>query len=506
MNFAEMLQIKFRSLASKKAISFEEACLTYEELNNAVDRVSALLRRLGIGKGDRVAIQLSKCLETVYFHLACFALGAVALPLNDGYTAAEVEYFVEDSGSSLFVTDSQNYLKSKDALQNMPELVVMTTDESHPGSLFYGKEIERVALIPNANYLTRENDAAMICYTSGTTGRPKGAVISHRNLIENVEDLIDVWEVSDKDLLLHTLPLFHAHGLIVSLFVALLSGATTIMHQKFDAEEVWQTIERDSCTIFMGVPTLYHRMLMAWERMPQKRDIRSMRLFTCGSAPLSEEVFDQFNRSVGHTILERYGMTETIIVTSNPYESNLRKAKSVGYPLPRVEIRIVGDDDQDVTPGDVGEVLIRGGNVFEGYWENSKKTAESFLGEWFKSGDLGYQDPDDKLRLYLVGRSKELVISGGYNVYPKEVENVLEKHPSVMEVAIVGLPDEDFGERVTAGVVLNEGIEITEDELISYCKKELASYKCPKRVYFLEDLPRNTMGKLLKDTLKKQLS
>ncbi|MBL7177522.1 MAG: AMP-binding protein [Desulfobacteraceae bacterium] len=506
MNLAEMLQIKFRSLSSKKAISFEEASLTYEELSNAVDHVSVLLRQLGIVKGDRVAIQLSKCLETVYFHLACFALGAMALPLNDGYTPTEVEYFVEDSSSSLLVTDSQNYMKSKDVLPNIPELRVMTIDEKFPGILFYGEEMERVTLIPNADYPARENDAAMICYTSGTTGKPKGAVISHRNLIKNIEDLIDVWKISDRDLLLHTLPLFHAHGLIVSLFVALFSGATTIMHRKFDAEEVWRTIERDLCTIFMGVPTLYQRMLLAWEKIPQKPDIRSMRVFICGSAPLSEELFDQFNRSVGHRILERYGMTETIIITSNPYESDLRKAKSVGYTLPTVEIRIVSDNGQDVTTGNVGEVLIRGGNVFNEYWGNPEKTAESFLGEWFKSGDLGYQDPDDNLRLYLVGRSKELVISGGYNVYPKEVENVLEKHTAVKEVAVVGLPDEDFGERVTAGVVLNEGIETTEDELISYCKTELAGYKCPKRIYFLEELPRNTMGKLLKDELKKKFS
>ena len=506
MNLTQILQSKFKAYSAKQAVIFEEKVVTFDEFDKAVNHVSELLKRRGIEKGDRVAIQLSKCLETIYFHLACTASGAITLPLNDGYTPAEVEYFVKDSGSSLFVTDSQNYQKSKEILHKIPGLKILTIDEKFPGITFYPEEMENIKSFSEPEYPTKDDDTAMICYTSGTTGKPKGTMITHRNLVENMEDLHEVWRLSDQDILLHTLPLFHAHGLMISIQGALNAGATTIMHKKFDPEQVWNTIEKKQCTVFMGVPTMYQRILNAWKELPRKPDIGSMRVFISGSAPLSEDLFNQFSDTVGYTILERYGMTETLIITSNPYEVELRKAKSVGYPLPRTAVRIIGQDGKDVTPGEVGEVCIKGGNVFNGYWQNPSKTEESFMGEWFKSGDLGYQDRHDNLRLYLVGRSKELIISGGYNVYPKEVESRLEKHRAVKEAAVIGLPDPDFGERVTAAVVLEDGAEVGEDELQAFCKIELVSYKSPKKIYFLDELPRNTLGKVLKDEIKKMFS
>jgi malonyl-CoA/methylmalonyl-CoA synthetase len=505
MNYAEILQSRFRDYSTKQAIIFEEEILTYDELNRTVNRVSEFLRRKGVKKGDRVAIQLSKCLEIIYFYLACLASGAIALQLNDAYKPAEVEYYVKNSGSSLFVTDAENYLKSKEMLQKIAKLKVVTLNEKFPEVSFYPEEMVEIKSCPEPSYPGSNGDTAMILYTSGTTGKSKGAMISHRSLIKNMEDLHKIWELSDHDISLHALPLVHGHGLILALLGTLYAGATTIMHRKFDPGCVWDTIEEKHCTLFMGVPTMYQRMLNTWEKLSQKPDISSMRLFTCGSAPLSKDIFNRFSDTVGHTILERYGLTETFVIASNPYKGGLRKEKSVGYPLPRVSVRIVGRDGIDVIPGEVGELWVKSGGVFNGYWRDPEGTEESFCGEWFKTGDLGYQDPRDNFRLYLAGRSKEMIISGGYNVYPKEVENWLEQHKAVKEAAVVALPDPDFGERVTAAVVLDDDAQAGEAELLDFCKSGLAGYKCPKKIYVVNELPRNAMGKILKGEIKKIL-
>ncbi|MGD9125414.1 MAG: AMP-binding protein [Desulfarculaceae bacterium] len=506
MNLARKLLDKPKEELWKKAITFDKETITYNDLTGNVNRVAQLLVNMGMVKGDRVAVQLSKSLETIYFHLGCCHLGCISIPLNDGYKAPEVEYLLSNSGSKLFVTDAANYLKSQDVLGRMAGLKVLTIDQKFPGAAYYPQSLESIATELSMDYPTGPDDPAMICYTSGTTGLPKGAVLTQRNLVENVEDLSRVWQMSHRDILLHTLPLFHAHGLLVSLYVALQAGAETIMHAKFVPEEVWRTIKDSACTVFMGVPTLYHRLLNSWHKMEYKPDISSMRLFTSGSAPLSEKLFQNFKSAIGHTILERYGMTETIIVTSNPIEEDARIGGSVGYPLPRVSIKVVDAKDREVAPGEVGEVCIKGGNVFQGYWQNPDKTKESFSGDWFRSGDLGFQDPHDDMRLYLVGRLKEMIISGGYNVYPKEVENLLESHQAVSEAAVFSLADEDFGERVVAAVVLKPQTKLEAQDLQDFCKQSLASYKCPKQVFYLESLPKNAMGKVLKGELKDKFS
>ena len=327
-------------------------------------------------------------------------------------------------------------------------------------------------------------------------------MITHRNLVENMQALSIAWQWTANDVLLHALPLFHVHGLNVAAQGSLYAGSTIIMHEKFDPGRVWEALENEGCTLFMGVPTLYQRLMNEWERREKKPDLRGMRVFISGSAPLSETLFHRFESATGFRILERYGMTETGMITSNLLDPDQRKAKSVGFPLGGVAIRVVGSDGADVPPGEVGEVWIRGDNVFRGYWGMPEKTGESFVNGWFRSGDLGYQDPTDRGRLYLVGRGKELIITGGYNVYPKEVENVLESHEAVQESAAAGLPDEDFGEKVVAVVVLKEGAgSLLPEVLIEHCRSRLAPYKCPKQIAIVEGLPRNAMGKIQKNRI-----
>ncbi|MEW6115268.1 MAG: AMP-binding protein, partial [Thermodesulfobacteriota bacterium] len=449
MNLAKKLSETAHAFEAKPAVIFEGRPYTYEEVDREIERYASLLDRLGVRVGDRVALQLPKCMEFVFLELAVLTVGGVALPLNPDYRPEELEYFLSDSGSSLFFTDASRFTRSRDVLAKLSGLRSVVVDGEAEGAIALGAELVKIPAGYVREFPAKEDDVAIICYTSGTTGRSKGAMITHRNLVSNMMALHRSWQWSDRDVLLHVLPLFHVHGLFVALHGGLNAGATIIMHEKFDPARTWQTIGEQRCTILMGVPTMYQRLMNAWEQMDKKPDLSSMRVFISGSAPLLETQFMRFEQNTGVRILERYGMTEAGMITSNPIEVEGRKAQSVGFPLPGVEIRVAKPDASDVVSGEVGEVLMRGENVFAGYWGMPEKTAESFVEGWFKSGDLGYQDPNDKGRLYLVGRQKELIITGGYNVYPKEVENVLEGHAAVQEAAVIGLPDEDFGERVT---------------------------------------------------------
>jgi malonyl-CoA/methylmalonyl-CoA synthetase len=503
MNFAKKLSEVAGRYGKRPAIIFENAPYTYHDLDKEVERYSALLERLNVKPGDRVAVQLPKQMEFIFLELAILSIGATALPLNTDYKAEEIEYFLTDSDSSLFFTDRQRFSQAEAKLKMLTGLKVVLVDSAeHSGTLSLERELEKVPRDYTREYPTGADDVAVICYTSGTTGRPKGAMITHKNLISNTAALHEIWEWTDRDVLLHALPLFHVHGLFVALHGGLHAGATIIMQEKFDPARIWTTIERAKCTLFMGVPTMYQRLLNQWESMDTKPALNSMRVFISGSAPLLEAQFNRFERNTGFRILERYGMTEAGMIASNRIDPNGRKAQSVGYPLSGVEIRVVSQSGENVSPGDVGEVWVRGDNVFKGYWRMPEKTDESFEDNWLKTGDLGYQDPRDNARLYLVGRAKELIITGGYNVYPKEVENVLEGHVAIREAAVIGLPDMDFGEKVTAVVVPNEShTELSPESLISYCKSHLANYKCPKMVFFVDGLPRNAMGKLQKNVL-----
>lgn len=505
MNLAQMIESTASNYPQKNAILFESKSYTFQDISEEIGHAATLLARLGVKKGDRVAIQLPKSMEFIFLHLANLSIGGISLPLNTGYKGNEIEYFLNDSQSSLFITCGRNYEHLKDIIHSKASLKCMLIDDRHNGVRCYRDEVKHIKEAGKFDYAAGEDDIALICYTSGTTGLAKGAMLTHRNLIDNMIALKQAWKWTEQDILIHILPLFHVHGLNVALMGALYAGSTIIMHEKFEPLKVWNTIQEKKVTILMGVPTMYHRLLNQWENFEEKPDIHSMRVFISGSAPLSENHFTWFNYTTGHRILERYGMTETGMITSNPYEETDRTAGSVGFPLPGVEIRIFDKDGKDVRPGEVGEICIKGSNVFKGYWRNSEKTEESFVSSWFKSGDLGYQDPNDKMRLYIVGRQKEMIITGGYNVYPKEVETVIEQNEGVHESAVFGTVDDDLGEKVVAAVLGKEDSKrITEREIIAFCKRRLASYKCPKHVFFVNKLPRTLTGKLQKHTLKRQ--
>jgi malonyl-CoA/methylmalonyl-CoA synthetase len=501
MNLTQFLFKNRSALGLKTAIRFQNRILSYQDLDQQTGRSAAALRELGIAQGDRIALLLPKGLEFIEIHLAALALGAVVLPLNPGYRPEEIAYFLFDSETNLLVTFQEKYDELKKALIGFPDIPVLLIDGQCPNCISYPSLLNQGLEVMDLAYPTSMEDPALLCYTSGTTGRSKGAMITHGNLIHNLQALHQAWQWSERDILLHSLPLFHIHGLVVALHGCLLAGATLILLERFDPRTVWEILDQDSCTVFMGVPTLYQRLSQDWATLSEKPRLKSLRVFISGSAPLSEPLFNRFREQTGHTILERYGMTEAGMIASNPYLSKRRIAKSVGYPLAGVQLRIADSKGDDVLPGEVGEVQIRGTNIFKGYWRQSEKTAEAFQDGWFKSGDLGYQDPADEGRLFLVGRAKELIISGGLNVYPKEVENILEAHDAVLEAAVYGRPDEDLGERVLAAVVLREGAALSPEDCISYCRNHLAPYKCPKRVFFIPSLPRNAMGKIQKQDL-----
>ena len=507
MNLARLLSESASRHPDKPAVVFEGTSHSYRAFDRQVERYAAMLQAEGVGKGERVAVQLTKRMEFLYLHFAVLSVGAITLPLNPEYREGEVGYFLSDSGSSLYVADAERFRRVAGAIRGLKRVrTLLVGDAVVEGA---GSLSDRLARAPSGfrrAYPAGGDDVAMICYTSGTTGRSKGAMITHRNLVSNMRALSEAWEWTKEDVLLHVLPLFHVHGLNVATHGSLCAGSTIVMHEKFEPRRVWEALEKERCTLLMAVPTIYQRLMGEWEKRERKPDLHGMRVFISGSAPLSHNLFHRFERATGFRILERYGMTETGMNTSNRIDPAHRKGGSVGYPLPGVRMRVVGTDGKDVRPGDVGEVWIQGDSVFPGYWGMPDKTRESFVEGWFRSGDLGYRDPSDGGRLYLVGRSKELIISGGYNVYPKEVENVLESHEAVKESAVVGLSDEEFGEKVAAVVVLKEGRGSVAPEVLSaHCRERLAPYKCPREIAVVPELPRNAMGKILKNRIVEDL-
>lgn len=506
MNMAQVIADQARRQGTKPAILFEDRACSYAEFDTEVERHASALQSLGITKGDRVAYQLPKCLELLFLHFAILSLGAVALPLNSDYRPEELEYFLADSGSRLFITDQQRFATARNQIQGIQGLTVFLVGEAvEPITGSWSEALSRAVLPFDRPYAAGGDETAMFCYTSGTTGRSKGAMITHRNLLSNAAALHEVWNWSDQDRLLHVLPLFHIHGLNVAAQGCLYAGATMVMHEKFEPSRAWATLVKEGCTLLMAVPTVYQRLMNEWEQLGSSPDLSGVRLFVSGSAPLSDTQFQRFEGLTGFRILERYGMTETGMIASNPLNPSGRKGTSVGYPLPGVQVRIVAPDGTSSIPGEVGEVWVRGQNVFSGYWGMAEKTRESFVDGWFRTGDLGWRDPQDGDRLYLAGRAKELIISGGFNVYPKEIENVLEGLPQVREAAVIGIPDDDFGERVVAVVAVQKDAEdVTESHLMAQCRDKLASYKCPRQVHFVNDLPRNAMGKLQKNLLIEQ--
>ncbi len=503
-NLAQQLSESARAQGEKPAIIFEGQALSFMALDQKVRKAASWLRGARLEEGDRVALLLPKSLDFIFLHLATLSIGGISLPLNPAYAREEIRYFLEDSGSSILITDRAGYGRMGPVLGEIRGLRTALVDGGGPDLMGPVRaEMQRVGPGDPRTYAARDHDLALLCYTSGTTGRPKGAMISHRNLISNMMSLHRAWEWTEEDVLLHVLPLFHIHGLAVALHGALNAGSTTVMHQRFDPVRAWREMAESRCTLLMAVPTIYYRLLEAWEAT--RPDLGGVRVFISGSAPLPESLFLRFEEATGFRILERYGMTETGMITSNPIDPLRRRPNSVGYPLPGVSIRLAAEHGADVAAGTVGEVWVRGEGVFKGYWRAPEKTEEAFVQGWFRSGDLGYQDPQDDLRLYLVGRARELIITGGYNVYPREVEAVLERHPLVREAAVLGIPDEEFGEEVAAAVVLEDRrADLPPERLMDFCRRHLAPYKCPKAVVAVDELPRNAMGKVHKQALRER--
>lgn len=462
--------------------------LSYSQLDDLSARFAAMLVSRCVAPGDRVVAQVEKSVAAVALYLACLRRGAVFVPLNTAYTEAEVAYFLDNAKPRVFVATRDVEVAGRRA-----EVLGIAPD--------IGLWSEALAAAPLMDVVARSaDDLAAIVYTSGTTGVSKGAMLSHGNLASNALTLNALWGFRDDDVLLHALPIYHVHGLFVALHTAILSSATTIFLPKFDAQQIRALLPH--ATVMMGVPTFYTRLL----GLPDfgRDECGRLRLVISGSAPLLAETYREFEACTGLRILERYGMTETGMITSNPLDGQ-RLAGTVGFPLPDVTVRIVRDDGTLAKPGDAGVLEVAGPNVFAGYWRMPEKTAQEFRSDgFFVTGDVAVAD--DEGRITLVGRAKDLIISGGLNIYPKEIEEVLDSCDAIVESAVVGIPDTDFGEAVLAVAVRVAGSEATEEILMTVVRERLARFKHPRRIVFVEELPRNAMGKVLKNVLREQFS
>ena len=472
---------------------------SWRDLERATAMMANLLGSLGLPAGARVAVQVEKSVEAMMLYLATLRAGYVFLPLNTAYQSAEIEYFIGNAEPAVVVCSSKNFgwvskIAFKAGTQN-----VFTLDDDRTGSL-----LDRAAHCSDQHEVAvmQQDELAAILYTSGTTGRSKGAMLSHGNLLSNALVLKDYWGWKPGDVLIHALPIFHVHGLFVALHGALINGSKMIWLSKFDPQFVVKKLPE--ATVFMGVPTLYVRLLA--EPGLNRDSCRNMRLFLAGSAPLLIETFNEWQQRTGLSILERYGMSETAMLTSNPYrleQGGERRGGTVGFALPGVSLRVQSDDGQDLPVGEIGDIQVKGPNVFKAYWRMPEKTKEEFTEDgYFKTGDVGKIDAQGYITI--VGRSKDLIISGGYNVYPAEIEGYINDMSGVAESALVGVPHADFGEVGVAVVIAKPGMTLQADQIVAGLKSRLANFKIPKRCFVVDELPRNAMGKVQKNLLRDQ--
>ena len=476
---------------------------TWRDLDHASARIANLLASLNLPESSRIAVQVEKSVEAMALYLATLRAGHVFLPLNTAYQHSEIEYFVGNAEPAVVVCTPGNFGWVSKIAFNAGTQHVFTLGCDRRGSL-----LERAAHHADQHVpaVLGADDLAAILYTSGTTGRSKGAMLTHGNLLSNAQMLKDYWGWQPGDVLIHALPIFHVHGLFVAIHAALLNGSKMLWFAKFDPRAVIDAMPR--ATVFMGVPTLYVRMLAE----PALTEVASqnMRLFLAGSAPLLIETFNAWRKRTGHTIVERYGMSETIMLTSNPYSADARhggqaerRGGTVGFPLPGVGLRVVDDKDRALAMGQIGNIQVQGPNVFKGYWRMPEKTAEEFTQDgWFRTGDVGQVDARGYVSI--VGRSKDLIISGGYNVYPAEIEAAINELPGVAESAVVGVSHPDFGEVGVAVVIARPGAQPDAQAILATLKQKMANFKVPKRCFVAAELPRNTMGKVQKNLLRAQ--
>ena len=483
---------------------------SWRDLDRATAMLANLLESLQLPAGSRIAVQVDKSVEALALYLATLRAGFVFLPLNTAYQSAEMEYFIGNAEPAVVVCASKNFGWVSKIAFKAGTRHVFTLDDDRTGSLLARAAAQGPGSDQHTVATRQAGDLAAILYTSGTTGRSKGAMLSHGNLLSNARVLKDYWgwrtPEQGGDVLMHVLPIFHVHGLFVAVHGALLNGSKMLWFAKFDPKRVLEKLQQ--ATVFMGVPTLYVRLLA--ESGLNREAARNMRLFISGSAPLLIETFNDWTARTGHTILERYGMSETTMLSSNPCNADARYGRlserrggTVGFPLPGVSLRVQDDAGQSVAVGAIGDIQVKGPNVFGGYWQMPEKTQEEFTADgYFKTGDVGQVDADGYVTI--VGRSKDLIISGGYNVYPAEIEATINTLPGVAESAVVGVPDADFGEVGVAVVIARPGARVAPDNILSELKKVLANFKIPKRCYVVAELPRNTMGKVQKNLLRAQ--
>ncbi|MCJ0762889.1 malonate--CoA ligase [Variovorax terrae] len=480
---------------------------SWRDLERGTAMLANLLASLGLPEGARVAVQVEKSVEAMLLYLATLRAGYVFLPLNTAYQSAEIEYFIGNAEPAVVVCTAKNFGWVSKIAFKAGTAHVFTLDDNRSGSL-----LERASHCSDQHEPVRKQagDLAAILYTSGTTGRSKGAMLTHGNLLSNAVMLKDYWgwrtPEQGGDVLIHALPIFHVHGLFVAIHGALINGSKMIWLAKFDPKLVVRKLPE--ATVFMGVPTLYVRLLA--EPGLTREAASRMRLFIAGSAPLLIETFNEWKERTGHTILERYGMSETIMLTSNPYAADPhhggqseRRGGTVGFALPGVSLRVQGDEGRDLPVGEIGGIQVKGPNVFKGYWRMPEKTAEEFTADgFFKTGDVGRVD--ERGYVTIVGRSKDLIISGGYNVYPAEIEGYINEMAGVAESALVGVPHPDFGEVGVAVVIPRPGGAPDGERILAQLKAQLANFKIPKRCFVVDELPRNTMGKVQKNLLREQ--
>ena len=478
---------------------------SWNDLERATAKMANLLKSLKLPAGSRIAVQVEKSPEALFLYLATVKAGYVYLPLNTAYQAAEIQYFLENAEPAVVVCSSKNFSWVSKVAFKTGTKHVFTLDEDRKGTL-----LERAAGQSNKfkAVAVKDDDLAAILYTSGTTGRSKGAMLTHQNLGSNAQVLQKFWGWKKGDVLLHALPIFHVHGLFVAAHGALINGSKMIWLPRLDTAQLIHHMPNS--TVMMGVPTFYVRLLA--DKGFNKNVTRNMRLFVSGSAPLLTETFNTFKEVIGQPILERYGMSETVMLVSNPYKGD-RVGGSVGLPLPGVKVRVVNENNKPCGVNEIGSIQVKGPNVFKGYWRMPEKTAEEFTKDgWFMTGDVGRwggaanggNAPKDYL--CIVGRSKDLIISGGYNVYPKEIESFIDDMDGVEESAVIGIPHPDFGEAVMAVVVPKAGAKLDAQAMIATLKTQIANFKIPKRLEIVSDLPRNAMGKVQKNILRQQYS
>ena len=490
-------KLREASIGDEKKIVAElddGSVISYEGLFGNAENIASMLMDQGLQTDDRVVVQVDKSIYAVELYLGVVLAGGIFIPLNTAYTESELDYFLSDATPSILICDPKIESKLTSIAKQSGVKKVFTLASDSSGSLM---ELAYKQSPGFEGVARSKDDIASIIYTSGTTGRSKGAMLTHNNLASNASTLVDYWRFDKNDILIHSLPIFHVHGLFVAINVTLMAGSSMIFHNKFNVEEILADMQR--ATVLMGVPTFYVRLLELDGLNPEST--QSMRLFVSGSAPMLADTHIEWQERTGHYIIERYGMSETNMNTSNPYDGD-RIAGTVGYPLPNVDVIITDQNTgKELETGEVGSVEVRGPNVFKGYWKMPEKTAEEIRDSgFFITGDLG--SFDERGYLTIVGRSKDLVISGGYNIYPKELELLIDEIEGVNESAVIGLPDADFGEKVAAIIVRQSDATITDEDILNYINPKLARFKQPRNIFFVDELPRNTMGKVQKNALR----